>query len=177
MTVVRSVVVEPHDASLGPLLRVADDRLVAGESYGAHDHRAVDVVAVVVAGSLTHDWESGTTMRAGDVGVLRAGAGLRHDEHAGPDGARVLQCYLRSVAAEAPAAHEVVREPAGWVDLGRPDARFWIGRGVVTAPPGLVLEVDRDGLRVARRTAEGPASGEVAVLVWQLDAARPAWAG
>ena len=157
----QSVVVEPHDGSLGPLLRVADDRLDPGESYGAHDHRAVDVVAVVVAGSLTHAWGEGTAMRAGDVGVLRAGSGLRHDERAGPDGARVLQCYLRPVAPDAPASHEVVRGAAGWVDLRRPDARLWLASAEDAVPDGLVLAPE----------------GSRTVVVWQLDAARPGWAG
>jgi redox-sensitive bicupin YhaK (pirin superfamily) len=172
----QSVVVEPRDGSLGPLLRVADDRLAPGESYGVHDHRAVDVVAVVVAGSLTHAWGSAAALGAGDVGVLRAGSGLTHDERAGPDGARVLQCYLRPADAGAPPSYDVVRGAEGWVDLARTDARLWIGRASGAAPAGLVLEVDREGLRVERRTEEAPASGDVAVLVWRLDAGRPAWA-
>jgi redox-sensitive bicupin YhaK (pirin superfamily) len=154
------VLVEPHDGSLGPLLRVADDRLGPGESYGAHDHRAVDVVAVVLAGSLTHAWGDGTTLRAGDVGLLRAGPGLRHDERAGAEGARVLQCYLRAADAEAPAAHEVMSGAVGWVELARPDARLWIGAAEDVAP---------DGLRLAPE-------GSGTVVVWQLDAVRPAWA-
>ena len=153
------VVVEPRDGSLGPLLRVADDRLAPGESYGSHDHRAVDVVAVVVAGSLVHVWGSGAGLAAGDVGVLRAGEGLRHDERAGPDGARVLQCYLRAAAPGAAASHEVVQGAAGWVDLRRPDARLWVGSAADAVPGGLVL------------TPEGSRT----VVVWQLDTARPAW--
>jgi quercetin 2,3-dioxygenase len=175
VTLVHSVVVEPDDGSLGPLLRVADDRLAPGTSYGMHDHRAVDVVAVVLAGALTHEWSTGAPIDEGDVGVLRAGGGLRHDERAGPDGARVLQCYLRTADPEAPASHEVVRLAEGWVDLGRPDARLWVGRGDVIAPAGLVLEVRPDEIRVARRDAEAPVAGGVTV-VWELDNSRPAWA-
>jgi quercetin 2,3-dioxygenase len=167
-----SVVVEQHDGSMGPLLRVTDDRLGPGESYGAHDHRAVDVVAIVVAGSVVHAWGDGATMRAGDVGVLRAGSGLRHDEGAGPDGARVLQCYLRPAEPDAPASHEVVREAAGWVDLGRSDARLWVGPAGDDIPAGLVLAVRDDAVG-----ADGDAAGASVVLVWQLDATRPAWAG
>jgi redox-sensitive bicupin YhaK (pirin superfamily) len=155
------VVVEADDGSLGPLLRVADDRLTPGESYGTHDHRAVDVVAVVLEGALTHAWGDDAALAAGDVGVLRAGTGLRHDERAGPDGARVLQCYLRAAEPGMPAAHEVVRGAAGWVDLRRSDARLWIGSANDEAPDGLV---------VAPRDSD-------TVVVWQLDAARPAWAG
>ncbi len=160
------VLVENADGSLGPLLRVADDRLGPGGSYGLHEHRAVDVVAVVLAGSLRHRWGDGAELGAGDVAVLRAGAGLEHDEVAGDDGARVLQCYLRTAAPAAPARHEVVPAAAGWVDLGRPDARLWLGSG--PAP---------EGLRIGVGEEPGVVGGEGGpAVVWRLAAGRPAWA-
>jgi quercetin 2,3-dioxygenase len=173
------IVLAPEDGSLGPLLRIADDRLAPHAGYGRHEHRAVDVVAVVLAGSLRHRWADGAVLAAGDVAVLRAGAGLEHDEVAGGEGARVLQCYLRSADPAAGPAHEVHRAAAGWVDLGRPDARLWLARPApgksVTAPAGLLVVRGVDGVVVeqqAGRSVEGPG----AVLVWQLDSARPAWA-
>lgn len=156
----QAVLVEPDDGSLGPLLRVADDRLPPGASYGSHEHRAVDVVAVVLAGSLRHEWGSGAELAAGDVAVLRSGTGLTHDERAGDAGVRVLQCYLRPAGPAGPASHEVVRGPRGWVDLGRPDARLWVGAPGDAVPDGLVLAPEGSG----------------AVLVWALDASRPDWA-
>ena len=155
------VLVEPDDGSLGPLLRVADDRLAPGTSYGVHAHRAVDVVAVVLAGSLVHEWGSGAALTAGDVAVLRAGSGLEHDERAGDGGARMLQCYLRPAGPTAPPSHEVVPTAHGWVDLGRPDARLWVGAVGSAVPDGLVLAPE----------------GSDIVVVWQLDATRPDWAG
>jgi hypothetical protein len=55
----------------------------------------------------------------------------------------------------------VHRSPRGWVDLGRDDARLWLGTPGEEAPDGLVLRegVD-DGL----------------LLVWQVPAGRPEWA-
>ena len=156
----QDVLVEPDDGSLGPLLRVADDRLAPGASYGRHEHRAVDVVAVVLAGSLVHDWGTGASMQAGDVAVLRAGTGLAHDERAGDGGARVLQCYLRPAGSPGPPSHEVVRGARGQVDLGRADARLWVGVPEDDAPDGLVLAPD----------------GADVVVVWLLDARRPDWA-
>ena len=51
MTVLDSrVLLAPDDGSLGPLLRLTDDRLGPGAGYGRHPHAAVDVVAVVLAG-------------------------------------------------------------------------------------------------------------------------------
>lgn len=173
------ILLSPDDGSLGPLLRIADDRLDPGTGYGRHAHRAVDVVAVVLSGSLGHRWGDGARLAAGDVAVLRAGAGLEHDEVAGDDGARVLQCYLRSADPAAPPAHEVHRSPSGWLDLGRADARVWLARAapgeVLDVPAGLLVVRGVDGVRVAQQDG-GAVEGPGQVLVWRLDTGRPAWA-
>jgi len=179
VTLDQRIVLAPTDGSLGPLLRIADDRLLPGTGYGAHDHRDVDVVAVVLSGSLRHAWGDGARFRAGDVAVLRAGSGLTHDEVAGDDGARVLQCYLRSAEAPATPSHEVHRAADGWVDLRRPDVRLWVGRPRagedVGVPPGLLVVRGIDGMVVEQQDG-GPVRGPAALLVWQLDTSRPDWA-
>jgi redox-sensitive bicupin YhaK (pirin superfamily) len=173
------IVLTADDGSLGPLLRIADDRLLAGAGYGRHPHRAVDVVAIVLSGALRHAWGGDALVEAGDVAVLRAGTGLEHDETAGEDGARVLQCYLRSAAPDAPPAHRVHRGASGWIDLGRTDARLWVARvppgGSTTVPAGLLVLRGADRV-VVEQQAGRPVDEPGAVLVWQLDAARPAWA-
>jgi quercetin 2,3-dioxygenase len=173
------IVLAPTDGSLGPLLRIADDRLDPGAGYGRHDHRDVDVVAVVLAGSLRHSWAGGVDLAAGDVAVLRAGSGLTHDEVAGDDGARVLQCYLRSAEPGAAASYAVERRAAGWVDLHRPDARLWLARvrpgESVDVPPGLLVVRGADGVLVEQQAGR-TVTRAGAVLVWQLDTGRPAWA-
>jgi hypothetical protein len=173
------IVLAPTDGSLGPLLRIADDRLAPGTGYGRHEHRDVDVVAVVLAGSLRHSWADGVDLAAGDVAVLRAGSGLTHDEIAGDDGARVLQCYLRSAGPGAPASYAVERGATGWVDLSRPDARLWLARvrpgESVDVPPGLLVVRGADGVLVEHQAGRAVTEAG-AVLVWQLEVARPAWA-
>jgi quercetin 2,3-dioxygenase len=174
------IVLSADDGARGPLLRVADDRLPAGSGYGLHQHRDVDVVAVVVAGSLRHGWGGGATVSGGDVAVLRAGAGLDHDETAGDDGVRVLQCYLRSGEPGAPPSHEVHRAVSGWVDLRRSDARLWLARPAagetVDLPPGLLLVVGDDVVVDRDPGATFRAAAVVTLVVWELDTARPAWA-
>jgi redox-sensitive bicupin YhaK (pirin superfamily) len=178
VTVDSRVLLAPDDGSLGPLLRLADDRLAPGEGYGLHAHRDVDVVAVVLAGSLTHRWTGTVRLGSGDVGLLRAGAGLRHDEVAGEAGAHVVQTYLRAAVPGAPAGHEVRAAPIGWIDLGRDDARLWVARVAageqVEPPAGLCLLARDDEVTVAAES--GPVAGPVTICVWWLDTARPAWA-
>jgi redox-sensitive bicupin YhaK (pirin superfamily) len=176
----QQTVLAPDDGSLGPLLRVSDDRLAPGQGYGAHEHARVDVVAVVLAGSLHHRWGDGARFAAGDVAVLRAGNGLVHDESAGDEGARVLQCYLRPADPAAPPSHEVHRAASGPVGLGRPDAALWVARGrpgvPVDVPAGLLL-VAGDRAAVVRHDGGPVVPSEPAALVlWQLTAGRPAWA-
>ena len=172
------VLLEPDDGSSGPLLRLTDDRLTPGQGYGRHTHRDVDVVAVVLTGSLTHRWQANAVLRAGDVGVLRAGAGLAHDEVAGDAGAHVAQAYLRAADPGALPDHRTVQAPAGWVDLDRPDARLWLAAPgpdeEVAPPPG--LQVVHRGGEVTTGPAAGAVRGPALVCVWQLDRSRPAWA-
>ena len=168
------VLLAPDDGSLGPLLRLADDRLGPSAGYGRHAHADVDVVAVLLGGSLRHAWGREAVLGPGDVAVLRAGRGLEHDEVAGAGGAHVVQAYLRPVAPGAQPAHDVLLRPSGWVDLGRPDARLWVGPAGDDVPPGLRV-VSRNG-EVTAGPGEGPVAGPATVCVWQLDAARPAWA-
>jgi redox-sensitive bicupin YhaK (pirin superfamily) len=168
------VLLAPDDGSLGPLLRLADDRLAPDSGYGRHAHADVDVVAVLVSGSLRHAWGRGAVLGPGDVAVLRAGRGLEHDEVAGAHGAHVVQTYLRAAAPGEEPAHDVLLRPTGWVDLGRADARLWVGEADEDAPPGLRVVV-RDGEVVTSRDG-GPVPGDALVCVWQLDTARPAWA-
>ncbi|MGY1623589.1 pirin family protein [Geodermatophilus sp. SYSU D00965] len=175
MSLESQVLLEPDDGSLGPLLRMAHDRLTAGAGYGRHPHRAVDVVAVVLEGSLRHGWGDGADMATGDVAVLRAGTGLEHDEVAGDAGARVLQTYLRSAAPSSAPAHVVHPAADGWVDLARTDARLWVGRAPNEVPAGLLVVVTPDGVRAEGQDG-GAVDGPGTALVWQLDASRPAWA-
>jgi redox-sensitive bicupin YhaK (pirin superfamily) len=171
------IVLAPDDGSLGPLLRIADDRLAARTGYGRHEHRAVDVVAVVLSGSLHHRWDGDVPLAAGDVAVLRAGTGLEHDEVAGNRGARVLQCYLRSAEPSAAPRHEVHRGASGWLDLGRADARLWLARVAPgdPVPAGLLVLRGADRVLVERQPGREVAEAGMA-LVWQVDDARPDWA-
>ena len=174
MTLDSRVLLAPGDGSLGPLLRMADDRLAPGTGYGRHPHADVDVVAVLLSGSLRHAWGREAVLGPGDVAVLRAGRGLEHDEVAGAEGAHVVQTYLRAATPGAQPAHDVLLRPSGWVDLSRPDARLWLGEPGPDVPGGLRVVV-RDG-EVTAEGGEGPVEDASAVLVWQLDPARPAWA-
>ena len=143
-------------------------------------HRAVDVVAVVLAGALRHEWADGAAMVAGDVAVLRAGTGLEHDEVAGDAGARVSSATCGPPSRRRRPTHEVHRAAPGWVDLDRPDARLWMARVAPgdrsTCRPGCSWRAGWTASLVEQQDGRTVAEPGL-VLVWQLDApARPSWA-
>ena len=153
-----------------------------GAGYGGHEHRAVDVVAVVLAGALRHRWGDGAVLRGRRRrACCGPGTGLEHDEVAGDDGARVLQCYLRS--ADAGRRRRRTRCTGPPDGLGRPRAGPTRGCGSAAARPGEAVVVPPGLLVVRAATAWWSSSRTAArcrapgaVLVWQLDD-RPAGLG
>jgi hypothetical protein len=78
---------------------------------------------------------------------------------------------VRPAVPGAQPAHDVLLRPSGWVDLGRSDARLWLGPAGTGVPEGLRVVVRGDEVLVGAEPV-----AEDLVLVWQLDTARPAWA-
>lgn len=68
---------------LGQLRYLADGFFKPGGRTGRHQHRQVDILTLIVAGSTTHEGSlgDGLTLNAGDVLIQRAGErGFEHDE-------------------------------------------------------------------------------------------------
>ena len=105
---------DPDNTHFGLLLACNEDRLTPGAGFDPHPHRDVEVVTWVVAGSLRHADSVGGRgeARPGTVQRMSAGAGVRHAEHAGPEGAHYVQMWLRpAVFGEEPAYDTVAVGP------------------------------------------------------------------
>lgn len=64
-------------------LRVINDDIVApGSGFGMHGHRDMEIITVVLSGSLQHrdSLGNGEVLVPGEVQVMTAGAGIRHSE-------------------------------------------------------------------------------------------------
>jgi len=61
---------------------INEDRVTAGEGFGTHPHRDMEIVTYVVSGQLEHrdSLGSGDVLRRGDVQAMSAGSGLTHSE-------------------------------------------------------------------------------------------------
>ncbi len=80
-------------------LRVLNDDVIApGTGFGTHGHRDMEIVSVVLGGSLEHrdSLDHGAVLRPGEVQVMSAGRGIRHSERnpSQTEPTRLLQVWL-----------------------------------------------------------------------------------
>lgn len=73
---------DPQNMNFGAL-RVFNDDTIDGESgFGAHSHRDMEIVTIMLEGELTHQDNMGNTksMKKGEVQYMSAGTGVTHAE-------------------------------------------------------------------------------------------------
>ena len=59
-----------------------EDRVAAGQGFGMHPHRDMEIVTLVLSGALAHkdSLGHGETLRPGELQRMTAGRGIRHSE-------------------------------------------------------------------------------------------------
>ena len=87
----------PDQAGFG-LLRVLNDDFVApGKGFGLHSHANMEIISIMLAGSMNHLDNLGykEVVEKDWVQIMSAGSGLRHEEHnVGSDQVNFLQLWI-----------------------------------------------------------------------------------
>jgi len=73
---------DPEHVGFRSLRVVNEDRVAPGQGFGAHPHRDMEIVTIVLAGAIAHtdSLGHGETLRPGEVQRMTAGRGVVHSE-------------------------------------------------------------------------------------------------
>jgi redox-sensitive bicupin YhaK (pirin superfamily) len=122
---------DPAHMGFRALRVINDDRVAAGQGFGAHPHRDMEILSLVLEGALEHKDSSGGggVIRPGEVQFMRAGRGVVHSEfnHSRTEPVHFLQIWIVPDRSGLPAGY---------------DQRRW---DEAKASRGFVLLASRDG--------------------------------
>lgn len=88
----------PSRSAFGSLVAFNDDFLQAGKGFGIHPHQNMEIISIILKGSMNHKDNLGYTNVVHEdwVQIMSAGSGLKHEEYnVGDDEVNFLQIWIQ----------------------------------------------------------------------------------
>jgi redox-sensitive bicupin YhaK (pirin superfamily) len=89
---------DPTKSAFGTLLALNDDTIEVGKGFGTHPHVDMEIISVILSGSMSHKDSMGydTVVNEGSVQIMTAGSGLYHEEwNVGEEDVHFLQIWIQ----------------------------------------------------------------------------------
>jgi redox-sensitive bicupin YhaK (pirin superfamily) len=101
---------DPAWVEFGPLRVINDDRVEAGQGFGKHGHRDMEILTYLLAGELQHQdsMGNGSLIRVGDLQRMSAGTGITHSEFnpSADQPVHLLQIWIQPQQLRLPPSYE-----------------------------------------------------------------------
>ena len=89
---------DPSKSAFGTLQAFNDDYVEAGRGFGLHPHMNMEIISLMLSGSMNHKDSMGysNVVHKDWVQIMSAGSGLRHEEYnVGEDEVNFLQIWIQ----------------------------------------------------------------------------------
>lgn len=152
---------DPKHMGFRALRVINEDRVTAGQGFGTHPHRDMEIISYVLEGQLAHQDSMGNkgVITPGEVQRMSAGTGVRHSEQnaSKTEGAHFLQIWIQPDALGVAPSYEQKRfalsEKSGLQLVASPDGAD--GSVKINAGVRLFGTVLKDGERASLELAAG----------------------
>jgi redox-sensitive bicupin YhaK (pirin superfamily) len=118
---------DPRHMGFRALRVINDDVIAAGQGFGTHPHRDMEILTFMQAGSLAHrdSMGNGSVIRPGDVQRMTAGTGVMHSEMnpSADEEARLLQVWIEPDTLGLEPSYEQRHFGDDWQLVASPDGR------------------------------------------------------